>query len=212
MRGTRKLRLGFVADLLSQPILVGYMAGVAIIMIIGQLEKISGVPVDGDTFFAEVASFVRGLDDIHTGTLVLGLASLLFLFAVQWRFPRLPGPLLAVLLAVAAVAAFDLEKGGIAVVGNIPAGLPTPDLPPLSELSALLLPAMGVLVVGYTDNVLTGRAFATRHGYRVDPNQELLALGAANVGSGFLQGFPVSSSGSRTAIGNASGSRTQLTR
>jgi high affinity sulfate transporter 1 len=204
------LRLGFVADMLSHPILVGYLAGVAVIMIIGQLEKASGIPVEGDTFFAEAASFVRGLDEIHPPTLLLALASLVFLFIVQWKFPRAPGPLLAVLLATAAVAAFDLEEKGIAVVGVIPSGIPAPELPPLSDLSALLLPALGVLVVGYTDNVLTGRAFATRHGYSVNANQELLALGAANVGAGMLQGFPVSSSGSRTAIGAAAGSRTQL--
>ncbi len=204
------LRLGFVADLLSQPILVGYLAGVAVIMMVGQLGKISGVPVKGDTLAAELASFIRGLDQLQMGTLLLGLATLLFLFAVQWKFPRAPGPLLAVLLATAAVAVFDLEAHGIAVVGQVPAGLPRPSLPPLGDLSKLLLPAVGVLLVGYTDNVLTARAFASRGGYEVDANQDLLALGASNVGAGVFQGFPISSSGSRTAIGAASGSRTQL--
>lgn len=107
------LRLGFVADLLSQPILVGYLAGVAVIMMVGQLGKISGVPVEGDTLGAELASFIRGLDQLQVGTFLLGLATLLFLFAVQWQFPRAPGPLLAVLLATAAVAVFDLEAHGI---------------------------------------------------------------------------------------------------
>lgn len=204
------LRLGFVADLLSQPILVGYLAGVAVIMMVGQLGKISGVPVKGDTLGAELASFIRGLDQLQAGTLLLGLATLLFLFAVQWQFPRVPGPLLAVLLATAVVAVFDLEAHGIAVIGPVPAGLPRPSLPLLGDFSKLLLPAVGVLLVGYTDNVLTARAFAARGGYEVDANQDLLALGAANVGAGVFQGFPISSSGSRTAIGAASGSRTQL--
>lgn len=204
------LRLGFVADLLSQPILVGYLAGVAVIMMVGQLGKISGVPVKGDTLVVELESFVRGLDQLQVGTLLLGLATLLFLFAVQWQFPRAPGPLLAVLLATAAVTMFDLEAHGIAVIGQVPAGLPRPSLPPLGDLSKLLLPAVGVLLVGYTDNVLTARAFASRGGYEVDANQDLLALGASNVGAGVFQGFPISSSGSRTAIGAASGSRTQL--
>src|SRR5512143_2748561 len=204
------LRLGFVADLLSQPILVGYLAGVAVIMMVGQLGKISGVPVKGDTLGAELASFVRGLDQLQAGTLLLGLATLVFLFAVQWQFPQVPGPLLAVLLATAAVAVFDLEAHGIAVIGEVPAGLPRPSLPPLGDFSKLLLPAVGVLLVGYTDNVLTARAFAAGGGYAVDANQDLLALGAANVGAGVFQGFPISSSGSRTAIGAASGSRTQL--
>jgi SulP family sulfate permease len=208
--GAWLLRLGFVADLLSHPILVGYMAGVAVIMIIGQLEKISGVPVDGDTLFAEVSSFVRGLDEMRPGTLALSLATLAFLFTVQWRFPRLPGPLLAVLLATAAVAFFDLQESGIAVVGDVPAAFPTPVLPPIADMAELLLPAAGVLIVGYTDVVLTARAFAIKGGHEVDPNQELLALGAANVGAGLFKGFPVSSSASRTAIGAAAGSRTQV--
>ena len=204
------VRLGFVADLLSHPILVGYLAGVAVIMIIGQLEKISGIPVEGDNFAAEVSLFFRGMDQLDPDTLVLGLATLAFLFVVQWRFPRLPGPLLAVLLATAAVALFDLKDSGLAVVGEVPAAFPTPAVPPLGDLTQLLLPALGVLLVGYTDNVLTARAFAAKGGYDIDPNHELLALGAANIGAGLFKGFPVSSSGSRTAIGAASGSRSQL--
>ncbi|GAA4460364.1 sulfate permease [Phytohabitans houttuyneae] len=202
-------RLGFLADLLSRPILVGYMAGVALIMMAGQLGKLTGVPVDGDTFFGQVASFFRGMDDAHGGTLLFAIAVLAFLFVVQWRLPGLPGPLLAVLLATAAVALFDLEARGIGVVGDVPSGLPTPILPDLGDLSDLLLPAVGVLVVGYTDTVLTARSFADRAGYRVDANQELLALGTANIGAGLLRGFPISSSGSRTALGAAAGSRSQ---
>jgi SulP family sulfate permease len=203
------LRLGFVADLLSHPILVGYMAGVAVIMIIGQLEKVSQVPVSGDSLLGEVASFVDGMAQAHTPTLLLTLASLVFLFGTQRAFPRLPGPLLTVVLASAAVAAFDLAERGIRVVGEVPAGLTIGDLPPAGELPALLLPAAGVLVVGYTDNVLTARAFGARHGHQIDANREFLALGAANVGSGLLSGFPVSSSGSRTALADAAGARSQ---
>jgi sulfate permease, SulP family len=114
-----------------------------------------------------------------------------------------------VLLATAAVALLDLEGHGIGVIGGVPDGLPTPALPDLGDLSDLLLTAVGVLVVGYTDSVLTARSFADRGGYRIDANQELLALGAANIGAGLLRGFPISSSGSRTALGVAAGSRTQ---
>ncbi|HEX8857623.1 MAG TPA: sulfate permease [Actinomycetes bacterium] len=203
-------RLGFVSDLLSQPILVGYLAGVAVIMIVGQLGKVTGVPVEGDTLGSELRSFVLGLDDVNLASFVLALATLLLLFIGQWRFPRLPGPLLTILLATAVTAALDLERGGVAVVGQVASGLPRPSLPPLELYKSLLLPAVGVLLVGYTDNVLTARAFATRGGYAVDANQELLALGTANVGAGLFQGFAVSSSGSRTAVGDASGSRTQL--
>jgi sulfate permease, SulP family len=204
------VRLGFVSDLLSQPILVGYLAGVAVIMIVGQLGKVTGAPVESGSLGSELRSFLLSLGDIHPATLILALATLLLLFVAQWRFPRLPGPLLAVLLATAMTAMLDLEARGVAVVGSVPAGLPHPSLPSLDSSTALLLPAVGVLLVGYTDNVLTARAFASRGGYAIDANQELLALGTANVGAGLFQAFPVSSSGSRTAVGDASGSRTQL--
>ncbi|MGZ6839674.1 MAG: SulP family inorganic anion transporter, partial [Frankiaceae bacterium] len=116
------MRLGFVADLLSQPTLVGYMTGVALIMMVGQLQKVSGVPVHGDTFFAEVRSFVTGVDDLHPATLGLAAITLAFLLVLHWKFPRVPGPLLAVLLATLAVSLFDLNAHGIAVVGPVPSG------------------------------------------------------------------------------------------
>src|SRR6266545_2149264 len=203
-------RLGFVADLLSKPILVGYLAGVAMIMVVGQLGKLTGVPVTGDTFAGHLASFVRHLPQLKVGTLLFAAAVLAFLLIGQWRLPALPVPLLAVLLATLAVVGFDLQSHGISVVGPIPQGLPAPALPDLDDLRQLLLPAAGVLVVGYTDTVLTARAFAARGGYPVDSNQELLALGTANLGAGVLHGFPISSSGSRTALGVAAGSRTQF--
>ncbi len=204
------LRLGFVADLLSKPILVGYLAGVALIMIVGQLGKLTGVPVTGESFFAQLWSFIRNASHVHVWTLVLAGAVLVLLYLVQWRLPAVPGPLLAVLLATTAVAVFGLDQRGVKVVGHLPAGLPDPTLPHVDDLWRLLLPALGLLLVGYTDNVLTGRAFANRGDSEIDANQELLALGAANVGTGLLSGFPVSSSGSRTALGDAAGSRTQL--
>ena len=208
----RLFRLGFLADLLSRPILVGYMAGVAVIMVISQLGKLTGVSVDGDDALAELRSFLSQIDEVHGATVLLAALVLAFLFAVQHWFPRLPGPLLAVLLSTAAVALFDLQARGIAVVGDIPAGFPTPGLPGVDagDLASLVGPALGIALVGYSDNVLTARAFAARGGYEVDANQELLALGAANAGSGLLQGFPVSSSGSRTVLGDAMGSRSQL--
>jgi sulfate permease, SulP family len=203
-------RLGFVADLLSKPILVGYLAGVAVTMIVGQLGKLTGIPVAGDNIGAELFSFAKHFLQMQPGTALFGAAVLGLLFVGQWRFPRLPTPLLAVLLATIAVVMFDLQRHGIAVIGPVPRGLPTPALPAVGDLRHLLLPAVGVLVVGYTDMVLTARAFAARGGYPVDANQELLALGAANLGAGLMRGFPISSSGSRTALGVAAGSRTQV--
>jgi high affinity sulfate transporter 1 len=206
------LRLGFLADLLSRPILVGYMAGVALIMISGQLEKTTGVPVDGDGFVDQCRTFFSNLGDIHGPTVALSVGMLVFLFVTAHYFPRLPVPLMGVLLATAVVAGFDLAQDGILTVGEIPAGFPTPRVPDVSwsELALLIGPALGIAVVGYSDNVLTGRSFASRHHDEVDANQELLALGVANAGAGITQGFPVSSSGSRTVIGDAVGGRTPL--
>lgn len=205
-------RLGFLADLLSKPILIGYMAGVALIMIIGQLGKVSGVAISADSLWGEVIEFIVNIKQVQLPTLLLAGLVLFFLFVIQARFPRWPGPLIAVLLATAAVALFNLDQQGVKIVGTIPAGLPTPQWPKLStpDISALLAAAVGIAVVGYSDNVLTARSFATRHGYKIDGNQELLALGVANLGTGLMQGFPISSSGSRTVIGDALGSKTQI--
>ncbi|MFI6599512.1 SulP family inorganic anion transporter [Nonomuraea sp. NPDC050536] len=206
----RLLRLGFVADLLSRPILVGYMAGVAIIMIVSQLGKVTGVPVSGESVLEELASFWRGIGAVHPLTLLVAAGVLGFLLLLQWRLPALPGPLIAVLLATVCVTVFGLDQQGVRVIGAIPSGLPHLVLPDLGDARQLVLPALGVLLVGYSDNMLTGRAFAAKHRQQIDANQELLALGVANLGSGFFGGFPVSSSGSRTALGDAAGARTQL--
>jgi high affinity sulfate transporter 1 len=203
------LRLGFVADLLSRPVLVGYMAGVALIMIGDQLQHVTGVPVTGQAFFAQVGSFARGLRHIQPGVLALSLSVLGFLLLLRWRWPRMPGPLLAVLLATVVVAAFS--PGGVEVVGPVPAGLPAVELHSVHPqlLHELLLPAFTVLIVGFSDDVVTARSFA-RRGEEIVANRELLALGVANAGSALVRGFPVSSSGTRTAIAVTSGSKTQV--
>ena len=203
-------RLGFVADLLSRPVLVGYLAGVALIMIAGQLGRLTGVQVAGETFIPQVVSFAGRLAQVNPGDVLIAAAVLVFLFIAQSRWPRLPGPLVAVLLSTAVCAIFGLGQHGVALVGHIPAGLPTPGLPKvdLSDVQELILPALGVLLVAFSDDVLTGRAFE-RGSESIDANQELLALGVSNVGAGLLRGFPISSSGSRTAIGLAAGAHTQ---
>jgi SulP family sulfate permease len=208
----RLARLGFLADLFSRPVLIGYMAGVAVIMIVGQLGKVSGVDVEGTSTFAEVASFVAQLDEVDPRPTALAVAVLTFLLAGSRLFPGAPVLLIAVLLATAVVVVLGLQDQGIRVVGDVPSGLPVPQVPQLSasDVAALVLPAFGVATVGYTDNVLTARAFATRNRYGVDANTELVGLGLANLAAGALHGFPVSSSGSRTAIGDSLGSRSQL--
>nr|WP_307783203.1 sulfate permease [Streptomyces sp. MBT53] len=207
------VRLGFVADLLSRPVLIGYLAGVALIMIVDQLPKLTGVPTTGSAFFPQLWSFLRHLDRLHAPTLLFAAVLLAFLFTVARLSKAVPGPLLAVVLGTAAVAVLDLDdRYGIKVIGQVPAGLPTVGLPDLTELPHLVLPALGVLLVAYTDFILTARAFTggdEDEGPGLDADQEFLALGAANIGAGVLHGFPVSSSASRTALASSTGARSQ---
>jgi sulfate permease, SulP family len=205
------VRLGFIADLLSRPVIVGYLAGVALIMIAGQLGAATGVPVAGRAFPAQVASFAERIGGTRPAAAAIAASVLVFLFLIQWRWPRAPGPLLAVLLAASWVGAFGLSRHGVVVAGRIPAGWPAPAFPDThpGDLRKLLLPAFTVFVVGFSDLVLTARAFA-RRGEQVSTNRELLALGTANAAVSMLRGFPVSSSASRTAIGTTTGSHTQL--
>ncbi len=205
-------RLGFLANLLSRPVLIGYMAGIAVLMMVSQLGKLTGVQVAGSSVIAEIGSFWRGIDQVELQTLGLAAVVLALLLVVQHRFPRAPGPLVAMLLAAGAVAAFGLQRFGIRVIGTIPEGLPRPGLPDLTGIPplGLLTAAIGVTIVAYSDNVVTARAFATKRREVIDSDQEFLALGAANLAAGLFHGFPVSSSGSRTVIGEAIGSRSQL--
>jgi sulfate permease, SulP family len=205
-------RLGFLANLLSHPILTGYMAGIAVLMIISQLDNFTGIPIPSGDTFTEIGYLLRHLDQVHLLTFGLAVLLLALLIALRRWIPAAPGPLVAVVGSTVVVALFDLQNAGVAVVGEIPAGLPRPALPDFGaiDLAALVGAALGITVVGYTDNVLTARSFAIRARDRIDSQQEFLALGAANLSAGVLQGFPVSSSGSRTAVGDAAGSRTQL--
>ena len=206
------IRLGFLADLLSRPVLIGYMAGVAVIMVASQLGKITGVEVKGEEFLDQMRSFIAGLHSVHWPTIVLALSVLAVLLVLAWLAPRIPGPLIAMLGAAFVVSAFSLHHNGIKVIGEIPKGLPVPGVSgiPLSDLTAMVIPAAGIALVAFSDNVLTARIFAVKHGEDIDANAELRALGVCNVGAGMMHGFPVSSSGSRTALADTVGSRTQL--
>ena len=212
----RAVRLGFLADLLSRPVLIGYMAGVALIMMSDQLTKLTGVETTGSKFFPQVWSFAAGVTEAHGATVVLSAAALVLLFLMAKYVRAVPGPLLAVVLGTLAVVLFDLdERYGVKVIGDVPSGLPGLAHPDWTEVPGLVLPALGVLLVGYTDFILTARAFSGRaddtdDGPELDANQEFLALGAANLGAAALHGFPVSSSASRTALASSSGARSQV--
>jgi SulP family sulfate permease len=222
------LRLGFLADLLSRPLLLGFFTALGLIMIAGQLDAATRTPVDGNEFVVQVGAFLGHLDDVHLASLAMAGAVLAFLLVVDARWKRVPGPLLAVLLSTGAMALFGLEGDGIATVGEVGAGFPQLSIPDVGAGDAvgLLAPAAGIALVGFSQNVLVARSFAgdrkrSRHGdddldddperLEIDANQELVALAAANAGNGVLQGFPVSSSASRAVLADEVGGRTQVT-
>lgn len=208
------LRLGFIGDALSKPVLVGYMAGVAVIMIMSQLGKITGVDVSGDSVITDLVSFVQraGVDTISWPSLAMGVTVAGLLIVLSNHFPRFPIALFIVAGAAIVTSVFDLESHGVQTVGVISQGIPSLTFSGVtsSDISMLLLPAFGVFIVGYTDNLLTARMFGDRHHHHIDANQELLALSAVNLVSGVAHGFPVSSSASRASLGESAGARTQL--
>lgn len=208
------IRLGFLADLLSKPILAGYMAGLAVIMIASQLGKFTGAPVEGDEVIGQVKSLWSVRDQIHNPTLMFSMAVLAVLLIFARLIPKLPGPLFAVLLATAAVSMFGLEKYGIKTIGEIPGGLPPFSLAHIEmhaeDLNNLAAVAVGITIVGFADTIATARSFAMKDGSTIDGNAELRAMGVYNIGAAMTQGFPVSSSASRTALGYLIGARTQM--
>jgi SulP family sulfate permease len=204
------LKLGFVSSLLSRPVLVGYLAGIAVVMVLSQIGRLTG-----DTSVSGIGGQIRLLMSgdmaVHWPTVVLGSSVLAVIVVLAHWLPRWPAPLIGVVGGAAAVAACGLTRYGVEVVGAVPASWGM-SIPPVSgeSLSALAVPALGIAVVAFSDNVLTARAFAARINADIDADAELRALGVSNLAVGLTGGFPVSSSGSRTALGVAAGARTQL--
>jgi high affinity sulfate transporter 1 len=205
-------RLGFIADLLSSEVRVGYLNGLAVTIIVGQLPKLFGFSTDGGSFVHEVAEFFRHIDETSAATLTVGLAALVVLLILPRFTRKVPAVLVAVVGATIVSAAADLAAHGVATVGSLPRGIPVPALPWTSwhDVGPLLVGAVGITLVSMTDTIATASSFATRRGDEVDANREMIGVGAANVGAGFLQGFAVSVSGSRTAVADQAGAQTQL--
>ncbi|MCC7541383.1 MAG: sulfate permease [Deltaproteobacteria bacterium] len=207
-------RLGFLTDLLSKPVRVGYMNGIALTILVAQAPKLCGFSVDADGVADGLVAFVRGVIDGRTKLEALGIgaACLLIILGIKAIRPRVPGVLIAVVLATTAVAVLGFADR-ISVIGEVPRGLPLPSLPAigLSDIGPLLVGATGTALVSAADTSVLSRTYAARAGERVDPNRELVGLGFANVVGGFFSGFPISSSASRTPVAEAAGSRTQLT-
>ena len=207
-------RLGFIADLLSKPTMVGYMNGLALTILVGQLPKLFGFSVEGDGLIAETRGFVRGVADGNTvgAALAVGVFGLILIAVMGRILPKVPAVLVAVVLSIAASALFDLESHGVDLVGTLPRGFPPLTFPSvhLSDLAVLFGGAAGIALVSLADTIATASAFAERAGGRLDASQEMIGIGAANLAAGLFQGFPVSTSGSRTAVAEKAGARTQV--
>jgi sulfate permease, SulP family len=206
------LRLGWIADYFSRPVLVGYIHGVAVILVIGQLGKLLGLSIDARDPLPQLWEVVRELGSVSGTTIVLGAVALAILLVLGRVMPRLPAALLVVAAAIGLSWALDLEAHGIAVLGPIPAGLPSFDLPtPAWQDVVKLVPAaVGIFLVAFADEILTARSFAGKHNQHVRASQELLAMGAANAAAGVTQGFSIGASGSRTAVNDGMGARSQI--
>jgi high affinity sulfate transporter 1 len=206
-------RLGFVADLLSKEVQVGYMNGLGITIIVGQLPKLFGFSTSGDSFLKDVRLFFEGLDETHAATLAVGVAALVVLLVLPRVTSRVPAVLVAVVGATSLSALLGLSDHGVDTVGSLPQGFPTPSIPWTSakDVGPLFVAAIGITLVSLTDTIATATSFAARRGEEVAPDQEMIGMGAANVAAGLFQGFAVSTSGSRTAVAEQSGAKSQMT-
>ena len=206
-------KLGFVADLLSKEVQIGYMNGLAVTIIVGQLPKLFGFSTDADGFLDEIKRFVEGFDQTNTTALLVGLGVLAALLILPRITTRIPAILFAVVGATALSAVLDLSAEGVATVGALPQGVPSPSIPwtEASDVVPLLVAALGITLVSLTDTIATATSFAARRGDEVEPDQEMVGVGAANIAAGVFQGFAISTSGSRTAVAEQSGAKSQLT-
>jgi anti-anti-sigma factor len=197
-----------------KPVITGFLAGAAIDVVIGELPKLTGTSAEGDNAWREFGTWISGLGDLDWTTVLVAVAALALILSLRVLKPELPGALVLVVGGLLASAAFDLGSHGVALVGDVPSGLPTPELPDgsliVDHYQAIGIAAIGVLLIGLSQTAGDARAFAARHHYRIDVNQESVAQGMANVGAGVLQGIPVTTSLSASSLNESSGARTQL--
>ena len=207
-------KLGWIAQFLSKAVVVGFLAGAAIDVTVGELPKLTGTSGDGDNVWREFGSWVRGLGEIHWVTLLVGAVALAVILLVRFLAPAIPGALVLVVGGLLASALFDLGAHGVALVGDVPRGLPAPDLPGLDlvrdNLSVIGIASAALLLIGFSQTAGDARSFATRHRYRIDVDQESVAQGMANVGAGVFQGMPVSTSLSASSLNESAGARTPV--
>ncbi len=207
--------LGFVADLVSRPTMIGYLNGLALTIMVGQLPKLFGFSVEADGFIGEVVGFVGGVLDGRTipAALLVGGLGLIVIIGLQHWIPRIPGVLVVVVLSIIAAGSLGLADRGVSLVGVLPEGFPPLTLPVVgvSDIAPLLVGAAGIVLVSLADTIATASAFAARAGTVVNGSREMIGIGTANIAAGLFQGFPVSTSGSRTAVAEQAGAKTQVT-
>lgn len=208
-------KLGFVADLLSKPTMVGYMNGLALTILVGQIRKLCGFSIEADGLLGEIVATVEKIlaGATNLWALGIGVVALVIMKVLQKTMPRLPAVLVAVIVGIGASPYLDLPSKGVKVVGNLPQGFPPLTIPLVSiaDIGLLVAGALGITLVALADTISTATAYARRTGQPIDGNQEMVGIGAANVLAGFFQGFAVSTSGSRTAVAFKAGARSQVT-
>src|SRR5215469_12454774 len=208
-------KLGFIADLISKPTMIGYLNGLALTIMVGQLPKLFGFKVEAEGLIREFTEFVKGLahGEAVAAAAAVGIAGIVLILVLQRWLPKVPAVLIMVVLAIAATSVFSLASHGVDLVGVLPKGFPPLTLPHvgLADLAPLLGGALGIALVSLADTISTATAFAARTGQEINGNGEMLGIGVANLAAGLFQGFPVSTSGSRTAVAERAGAKTQLT-
>src|SRR4051794_6294146 len=208
------LRLGRIAQFLSKAVVIGFLAGAAVDVVIGELPKLTGTDAEGKNAWRELGSWLGSLDGTDAATLAVGVAALAVVLGVRFAAPNVPGALVLVVGGLLASVLLDLGEHGVALVGDVPSGLPSPALPAGSlvadHLATIVTAAFALLLIGFSQTAGDARAFAARHRYRIDVNQESLAQGVANAGAGLFQGMPVSTSLSASSLNESAGARTQL--
>ena len=207
-------KMGWISNFLSKAVIVGFLFGAGIQTTIGELAKITGTEASGDNSWQKLASWIGSLADTHGATVVVGVVSLIVIFGLRFLAPRVPGALVLVVGGLLATALFGLEGRGVALVGDVPSGLPAIVLPDFGyiadHLADVLTAALALLMIGFSQTAGDARSFAAKHRYQVDVNQESLAQGAANIGSGLVQGIPVSTSLSASSLNDQTGAKTPL--
>jgi high affinity sulfate transporter 1 len=207
-------RLGWMAQFLSKAVITGFLAGAAVDVVIGELPKLTGTDSKGDNAWQEFGSWIGSLGDVHGATLLVGMLALGVILALRFTLPSVPGALVLLAGGLIASGLFDLGSHGVALVGDVPRGLPSPELPGTDivkdHAATIGISAVALLLIGFSQTAGDARAFAARHHYRINVNQESIAQGMANVGAGVFQGMPVSTSLSASSLNESAGARTPL--